>query len=130
MTKGPLVCREGILLPNYTVSVMPPYLANFDVVNKVFLTVKTVSQVPYASPSVKSPAQILCSCSKSRVVVCYHCNQTCLTAAGYVTTIYCSWSFAIITPVSAVDLKYPIVRAVASMEVLYSLCVITTHMLS
>jgi len=47
-------------------------------------------------------------------------------AAGYVTGVHGSGRFAIITPVTAIDLKYPIIGASASGIVVCSLCVIIT----
>lgn len=48
------------------------------------------------------------------------------SAAGYVTGVHCSGRFAIITPVAAIDLKYPIISAFASGIVVRSPCIITT----
>lgn len=46
--------------------------------------------------------------------------------AGYATGVHSSGRFAIITPVAAIDLKYPIIGASASGIVVCSLCVIIT----
>ena len=54
----------------------------------------------------------------------------CLTAAGYPTVVHRSWGFAIIAPVSAIDLKYPVVGALTSRVVVCSLSVKVTLMLS
>lgn len=45
--------------------------------------------------------------------------------AGYTTGVNCSWGFAVVTPVAAIDLKYPIISALASRIVVCSFCVIT-----
>lgn len=47
-------------------------------------------------------------------------------AAGYMTGIFCMGGFAIITPVTAINLKYPIISASASRIVVCSPCVIIT----
>lgn len=51
-------------------------------------------------------------------------------AAGDSTGIHCSRGFAIITPVSAINLKYPIVGALVPTVVVCSPCVIAALMLS
>lgn len=48
------------------------------------------------------------------------------SAAGNPTGIHCSWGFAIIAPVAAVDLKYPIISALTSRIVVCSSCVVIT----
>ena len=60
----------------------------------------------------------------TRWVLYHHSTLSCLTAAGYMTGINCSWGFAIITPPAAIDLKYPIISASVSTIVVCSLCVI------
>lgn len=45
--------------------------------------------------------------------------------AGYTTGVNCFRGFAIVTPVAAIDLKYPIISALASRIVVCSSCVIT-----
>ena len=60
----------------------------------------------------------------TRWVLCHHSTLSCLTAAGYMTGINCSWGFAIITPSMAIDSKYPIITAFVSMIVVCSLCVV------
>lgn len=42
------------------------------------------------------------------------------------TAVHCFWSFAIVTPVAAVDLKYPVIGASAAAVVVCSFRVITT----
>ena len=58
------------------------------------------------------------------MVVCCHFNPHCLTAAWYFTNIHCLCGSLIITPVSAIDLEYPIVPAFGYRVVVYSSCVI------
>lgn len=47
-------------------------------------------------------------------------------AAGYTAGINCAGGLAVVTPVTAIDLKYPIISALVSAIVVCSLCVIIT----
>lgn len=49
-----------------------------------------------------------------------------LTFAGYIAGINCSWSFAIITPVVAIDLQYSVISAFVVRILVGSSCVVTT----
>lgn len=59
---------------------------------------------------------------------CYGLSDVILqqNVAGYMAGVNCFWGFAIVTPVAAIDLKYPIISAFASRIVVCSLCVIAT----
>lgn len=62
----------------------------------------------------------------------YGCSDVILQQSTAIdpTGIHSSWGFAIITPVSAIDLKYPIVSALVSTVVVCSSCVIIALVLS
>lgn len=62
----------------------------------------------------------------------YGCSDVILQQSTAIdpTSILSSWCFAIITPVSAIDLKYPIISASVSRVVVCSSCVIIALVLS
>lgn len=71
-------------------------------------------------------AWTLCPCENNHMGPVPYLHVIWLTAAGNPTGIHCSWGFAIIAPVAAVDLKYPIISALTSRIVVCSSCVVIT----